>query len=272
LPIELSRETKMVNVFFYKTQYNGDAPRPLQISFQDPATAYMEGVLAFNAHLLTLIIGIVLIVGWMMVSILTTHLEVDSSEVKGFYHSSVIEIVWTSVPGLLLFSLAYPSYNLLYSLAEEHDTTINIKIFGHQWYWRYEITDLERCDSCEIIKFASYALVDEFMCLDKSGIKRNLEVDRRLILPLRNMVKLLITGSDVLHSWAIPSFGIKVDACPGRINTAYLYVKRQGIFFGQCSEICGVNHGFMPIVALVVPLHSFRVMLVLKIDNITNIF
>lgn len=260
-----------MSYFFQRTSLHGDSPFSLQCNFQDPATPYMESIIEFNHHLLTLIIGIVIVVGWMMTSIVSVHLELDSNETKAFYHSNICEAVWTSVPAFLLAGIAYPSFALIYSLNVDHVPTVEVKIFGHQWYWYYDIQEVN-VEFPQKAQFAAYALSDEVMCLEISGIKRNLEADRRLVLPIGRVVKLMISGSDVLHSWAVPSFGVKVDACPGRTNTTWVFLKRHGLFFGQCSEICGVNHGFMPIAVLSVPSDSFRSLLHLRIENITHIF
>jgi cytochrome c oxidase subunit 2 len=256
---------------FGKSHVCGDSPYSLQVIFQDPATDYMIGIITFNNHLLAFIISIVLFVGWVMISIISTHLEFNSSEIKAFYHNAALEIFWTIVPGIMLGSFFHSSISLLYSYTEDIETMVSIKILGYQWYWRYEISDKGHVDP-EPVKFNTYHLVDELMCLDKSGILRNLEIDRRVLVPTLNKIKLSITGSDVLHSWTIPSFGIKVDACPGRVNRVYLFVKRPGLFFGQCSEICGTNHGFMPIVVLALPLEFFRSLLRIKVENITHMF
>lgn len=249
----------------------GDCPFPLQRCFQDPVAPYMESIIMFNHYLLTLIIGIVVVVGWMMVSILSVHLELDSNETKAFYDSNLIEMIWTSIPAFLLVCISYPSFALLHSLDLEHFPTVEVQVFGHQWYWYYDVQEVNVANP-EKAEYGAYFLTDEIVCLDISGIKRTLEADRRLVLPISRVVKLLITGSDVLHSWAVPSFGIKVDACPGRTNITWLFLKRHGIFFGQCSEICGVNHGFMPIAVLSVPAESFRSLLHIKIENITHMF
>jgi cytochrome c oxidase subunit 2 len=256
---------------FQFARLQGDVPFVLQRSFQDPVTPYMESIIMFNYHLLTLIIGIVIVVGWMMVSILSVHLELDSNETKAFYDSNLIEIIWTSIPAFLLVCISYPSFSLLHSLDLEHFPTVEVQIFGHQWYWYYDLQEVN-IDGAQKAKFGAYFLTDEILCLDMSGIKRNLEADRRLVLPLARVVKLIISGCDVLHSWAVPSFGIKVDACPGRTNITWLFLKRHGLFFGQCSEICGVNHGFMPIVVLSIPSDSFKSLLHMKIENITHTF
>lgn len=245
----------------------GDSPRRLQRSFQEPATDYMEGILSFNFHLLTLITGIVILVSWLFVSILSLQLEMLSNTVSGFYHSNVIEIVWTTVPAVLLAGLASPSFSLLYGLDESADPSLTVKIFGHQWYWRYEMSDANACFQSNDIRFSAYLLADEYLSIENCGLKRTLEVNRRLVLPTTKIIRLLITGVDVLHSWTVPSFGVKVDACPGRLNQANLFLKRCGLFFGQCSEICGVNHGFMPIAVLAVPSIQFHTILLNRIQH-----
>jgi cytochrome c oxidase subunit 2 len=251
----------------YKLNFKGDSPQVLQLGFQDPASVYMESLLIFNDHLLFIIIGIVVLVGWMMVQILKSFLEFESFQTYNFFHSSWIEIVWTTTPAIILASLASPSFSLLFGLDESSDPDITVKIYGHQWYWRYELSDANTCLKTKDIKFAAYILSDEYLTLENSGLKRSLEVNRRLVLPTSKIVRLLITGADVLHSWTVPSFGVKVDACPGRLNQANLFLKRCGLFFGQCSEICGSNHGFMPIAVLAVPSLQFNWILVNQVQR-----
>lgn len=249
----------------------GDSPQRMQISFQDPATNFMEGVFSFNVHLLTLIFGIIFIVGWLMISTLSTHLEIESSTLRPFYHSNVLEIIWIVVPACLLLELLSPSFSLLYSLKDPIDPCLKVKISGYQWHWSYEFTEATFCYLPEDIKYETYVLSDEWLRLDISGLKRTLEINRRVIFPYAKDILLKISGIDVLHSWTIPSFGIKVDACPGRVNLANLFIKRCGLFFGQCSEICGSNHGFMPISILVVPSESFKTVLTTYIKDITHL-
>jgi len=226
----------------------GDSASSYQLGFQDPATTTMEGIFLFNLHLLFVIIGIVLLVAWFMFSIIFNFTELDNSTPAKFTHSNIIEIVWTSVPALILLSLASPSFSLLYSLDEISNPELTLKILGHQWYWSYEISDFNSCSDTQNLKYSSYMLTDESLKENNSiGFFRVLETNKRVVLPTNTHLRLLITAVDVLHSWTIPSFGVKVDACPGRLNQANLFIKRFGVFFGQCSEICGVNHGFMPI-------------------------
>jgi len=231
--------------------WTGDSAAMSQLGFQDPATTTMEGIFLFNLHLLFIITSIVLMVSWLFMAILTNFTEVDNSQVANFTHSNVIEIIWTSIPALILLSLASPSFSLLYSLDEISNPELTLKILGHQWYWSYEISDFNSCSDTQNLKYSSYMLTNEALKENSSmGFFRVLETNKRVVLPTNTHLRLLITAVDVLHSWTIPSFGVKVDACPGRLNQANLFIKRFGVFFGQCSEICGVNHGFMPIVLL----------------------
>jgi cytochrome c oxidase subunit 2 len=232
-----------------------------QSGFQDPASPSMEGIYLFNMHVLFIIIGIVLLVGWLLCVSLYNFLEVSQTNIEDFTHADTIEIVWTSLPSLILFSLSFPSFSLLYSLDEIAFPQLTFKIFGHQWYWSYELSDFKVCGN-QVLKYSCYIMPDSHIEENyaRMGLLRNLETDRRILLPAGVHLRLLITAVDVLHSWTVPSFGVKVDACPGRLNQANLFVKRVGIFFGQCSEICGVNHGFMPIAVLAVPSDKFHYM------------
>ena len=218
----------------------GDSAVSYQLGFQDPATTTMEGIFLFNLHLLFVIIGIVVLVGWLLFTILKNFTEVENSNVANFTHSNIIEIIWTSIPALILLSLASPSFSLLYSLDEISNPELSLKILGHQWYWSYEISDFNSCsEASQNLKYSSYMLTNEFLKENNTvGFFRILETNKRVVLPTNTHLRLLITAVDVLHSWTIPSFGIKVDACPGRLNQANLFIKRFGVFFGQCSEIC----------------------------------
>ena len=245
-----------------------DAPiSSFQFGFQEPASINMEGIYLFNAHLLFIIINIVLLVWWLLFIICENFLDFQSNKIEKFTHSNIIEIVWTTIPALILISLASPSFSLLYSLDEITNPELSLKILGHQWYWTYEISDYKFCSSInKEFKFSCYLLTNEFLKDSNNlGLFRLLETNKRVILPTNTHIRLLISAVDVLHSWTIPSFGIKVDACPGRLNQANLFIKRFGIFFGQCSEICGVNHGFMPIVVLACPSEHFYYMVIDKI-------
>ena len=168
-------------------------------------------------------------------------------------HGTTMEIVWTLIPALLLVVIAVPSFALLYAVDEVVDPALTVKVVGHQWYWSYEYSDYGNGDE-EGMAFDSYLVPDDE--LDEGNL-RLLEVDNRRVLPVDTHVRLMVTAADVLHSWAVPAFGVKRDACPGRLNQVALFVKRQGTFYGQCSEICGVNHGFRPMAVDVVSLEDF---------------
>lgn len=227
-----------------------------QLGFQQSAAPVMEGITAFHDDLmvfLTLILGfVVYILGVCIVQYTDTTGRGTSARLV---HAPLIEIVWTVVPALVLIVVAIPSFSLLYSLDEVVEPVMTVKVVGHQWYWSYEMLntqliskDVDAHSSDLTYSFDSYLLGDDEI-LAGSGLSRLrlLTVDNHLILPVGVPVRALITSSDVLHSWAIPALGIKLDACPGRLNQTALHVSFPGLYYGQCSEICGVNHGFMPI-------------------------
>ena len=251
------------------TSFSSDAPELFQLRFPDPATTIMEGLIEFNKHILFVIIMIVILVGWLLFSTVSNYDEFNTPKSQSFFHSNELEIVWTSLPALTLLSLASPSFNLLYSMDEVSTPEISVKVIGHQWFWSYEISDFDKVMTCngsdKTLKYTCYLLTgEEFYKKNNAGFFRMLETNKRLVLPSNTHLRLLVTSVDVLHSWTIPSFGVKVDACPGRLNQVNMFLKRVGIFFGQCSEICGVNHGFMPIVALVVSSNQFNFYVISK--------
>ena len=180
---------------------------------------------------------------------------VDTNKVYHVVHAPTLEIIWTVIPAFILILIAIPSFSLLYTMDEVIDPLLTVKIIGHQWYWSYEFVNpvdyLEAVNAHEDIDLAPSVNFDSYMLAEDDlfvGQLRLLEVDNRLKLPIEINVRLLITSGDVLHSWAVPSLGIKLDACPGRMNQIVLFIKRPSVFYGQCSELCGINHGFMPIV------------------------
>jgi cytochrome c oxidase subunit 2 len=160
--------------------------------------------------------------------------------------------------------VAVPSFALLYSIDEILDPAVTLKVVGHQWYWSYEYSDYSSEDG-ETINFDSYMIPEDD--LSDMGQLRLLEVDNRVILPINTHIRVIVTAADVLHCWGIPSFAMKVDACPGRLNQTSLFIKRAGTFYGQCSEICGVNHGFMPIVVEGVELEDYVTWIYNKLES-----
>ena len=243
-----------------------DAPDFWQFRLQDPASSIMEGILLFNKHLLFIIIMIIVLVSWLLFNTIYSYDEFSSRQSTNFFHSNELEIIWTSLPALTLLTLASPSFSLLYSMDEISIPDFSIKVLGHQWFWSYEISDFRSCLQTKTLKYACYMLSNEELHNCK-GFFRNLETNKRVILPTNTHMRLLVSAVDVLHSWTIPSFGLKIDACPGRLNQVNLFIKRFGVFFGQCSEICGVNHGFMPIVLLTLPTSQYHYLIMTNLES-----
>nr|QBZ37564.1 cytochrome c oxidase subunit 2 [Sinodendron rugosum] len=201
---------------------------------QDSASPLMEQLSFFHDHTLMILLMITVFVGYLMSS-----LFMNKYNYRYLLEGQTIEVIWTILPAATLIFIAVPSLQLLYLLDEINNPLISIKSIGHQWYWSYEYTDFKS------IEFDSYMIPSSDL---KSFNFRLLDVDNRLILPYNSQVRMLVTAADVLHSWTIPSISVKIDATPGRLNQVSFFFNRAGIFFGQCSEICGANHSFMPIV------------------------
>nr|AGN71194.1 cytochrome c oxidase subunit II [Gastrotheca pseustes] len=216
---------------------------PWQLGFQDAASPIMEELLHFHDHALMAVLLISTMVMYIITTLMTTKLSntntVDAQE---------IEMVWTVMPAIILIVIALPSLRILYLMDEIADPDITIKTIGHQWYWSYEYSDLSN------LSFDSYMTPTKDLL---PGQFRLLEVDNRMITPMGMATRTLITAEDVLHSWTVPSLGVKTDAIPGRLNQASFIVARPGVYYGQCSEICGANHSFMPIVVESLPLKEF---------------
>lgn len=243
---------------------NNDASEIWQIGFQDPATPIMESMLGFHNYLMFFLISIGVFVTWMLFYAVNTFCERKSSSSVKFTHSNTLEVIWTIFPAFILLVIALPSFALLYSQEEQIDPNVTLKIIGHQWYWSYEYSDYSNLKKdIESITFDSYMSPLDTLLL---GEFRFLEVDNRVYLPTETHIRLLITSADVLHSWSVPSFGIKTDACPGRLSQSSLFVRREGVFYGQCSEICGVNHGFMPIVVESLPMEKYSDWVIAKLS------
>ena len=244
-----------------------DSPAYWQTSLQEPASISMEGILLFNKHLLFLLTVIVIFVGWLLAYTIYYFAEFNNKYNSKFVHSTQLEVVWTTIPALILLLLSTPSFTLLYAMDEISEPELSLKILGHQWFWSYEISDFNSCQKDgQSLKFVCYMMVLDGLPKNKQGYFRLLETNKRVILPTNTHLRLLVSAADVLHSWTVPSFGLKVDACPGRLNQLNLFIKRVGVFFGQCSEICGVNHGFMPIVVVSLPTLQFHHYIMTKLE------
>jgi len=230
-----------------------DYPHPWQISFQDPATPVMEGIIALHHDLMFVLAIIGTTVIWLLLRTTYLFYHKNNPIPSTITHGTTIEIVWTVTPSIILMVIAIPSFALLYSIDEVIDPAVTIKVIGHQWYWSYEYSDYSDING-NCVNFDSYMIADDDLQL---GQVRLLDVDNRVIVPANTHVRALITATDVIHSWAIPSLGIKMDACPGRLNQVSMFIKREGVFYGQCSEICGVQHGFMPIAIQAVNIEDY---------------
>nr|YP_007625604.1 cytochrome c oxidase subunit II [Notochelys platynota]ADY25041.1 cytochrome oxidase subunit II [Notochelys platynota] len=215
-----------------------------QLGFQDAMSPIMEELHHFHDHTLMIVFLISTLVLYIITSMLTTKLTYTNT-----MNAQEVEMVWTILPAIVLITIALPSLRVLYLMDEINNPFMTIKAMGHQWYWTYEYSDYKD------VVFDSYMIPTQYL---PNGHFRLLEVDHRLVVPMEAPIRMLVSAEDVLHSWAIPSLGVKVDAVPGRLNQLTFIVARPGVFYGQCSEICGANHSFMPIVVESVPLLYFE--------------
>nr|QUO99350.1 cytochrome c oxidase subunit II [Atkinsoniella grahami] len=215
----------------------------MMFSFQDAVSPIMEQLIMFHDHTMMIIMMITTIVSYMMISLMLNK-YINRLLLEG----QMIELIWTILPAFLLIFIALPSLRILYLLEEINNPIITIKAIGHQWFWSYEYSDFKKIEFDSYMKPTNDLLSNEFRLLD---------TDNRIILPFNVNMRILVTSTDVIHSWTIPSLGIKIDSSPGRINQGNLMLNRPGLFFGQCSEICGANHSFMPIVLESINLKSF---------------
>lgn len=232
-----------------------DVAEPWQLGFQDAASPIMEEIILFHDQIMFILVIIIITVLWLIFKALTNK----------FYHKylfegTLIEIIWTLIPAVILIFIAFPSLNLLYLMDEVIDPALTIKVVGHQWYWSYEYSDYGQ----ESIEFDSYMVPTSDL---EVGQLRLLEVDNRVIVPIQTQIRVLITAADVLHSFAVPALGVKLDAVPGRLNQTSFFIKRPGVFYGQCSEICGANHSFMPIVIEGVTVQKYSQWVCANINN-----
>nr|YP_009427782.1 cytochrome c oxidase subunit II [Maackia herderiana]ASU96533.1 cytochrome c oxidase subunit 2 [Maackia herderiana] len=214
-----------------------------QLGFQDAASPLMEELIFFHDHAMMILIMIITLVGYAALSLM-----VNKFSCRSLVEGQAIETIWTILPAIILIFLALPSLRLLYLLDEVGNCNLTVKAIGHQWYWSYEYSDFLN------LQFDSYMTPTNEL---NSGQFRLLEVDHRIVLPTNTDIRILATSADVIHSWAMPSLGVKADAIPGRLNQLSFYIKYPGVFYGQCSEICGANHSFMPIVVEATQLKTF---------------
>jgi len=231
-----------------------DAPQPWGLYFQDSASTQMEALIELHDNIMFYLVIILFGVAWVMVSIIRNYVY-NKSPISNKYlnHGTLIELIWTITPALILILIAFPSFKLLYLMDEVTDPSLTVFVEGHQWYWSYQYPDFISDDD-EELEFDSYLVPESDL---EEGALRMLEVDNRVILPELTHVRFIISSGDVIHSYACPSLGIKCDAYPGRLNQISVMINREGSFFGQCSEICGILHSSMPIVIESVGLEKF---------------
>jgi len=231
-----------------------DSPSAWGIYFQDSATPQMEGLVELHDNIMYYLVIILFSVGWVLLSIIVNYTNTKNPiSHKYLNHGTLIELIWTITPAIILILIAFPSFKLLYLMDEVTDPAMSVLAEGHQWYWSYQYPDFLDSND-EFIEFDSYIVPESDL---EEGDLRLLEVDNRVIVPELTHVRFIITSGDVIHSFSCNALGIKSDAYPGRLNQASVFINRQGVFYGQCSEICGILHSSMPIVIEAVSIEKF---------------
>ncbi|WP_281301306.1 MULTISPECIES: cytochrome c oxidase subunit II [unclassified Iodidimonas] len=245
------------------------------MGLQPAATPVMEQLTSFHDLLLVIITVITLLVAALLAWVIFRYSRKANPTPSKVSHNTVIEVVWTAVPILILVLIAIPSFKLLYAQDVTPKADLVIKATGHQWYWTYEYPDHDNmsfdalmlaesfytdksAESQENRRIAEQRLADFLVRDTRPETHRLLDTDTRIVVPVNKVVKMLVTASDVLHSWTIPSFGIKIDAVPGRLNETWFQATEIGTYYGQCSELCGIRHAYMPIVVEVVSEEQFK--------------
>lgn len=214
-----------------------------QLLFQDAASPIILQLISFHDHTLIILTLVITVVSYALLSII-----LNSLTNRYLIEAQQIETIWTIVPAIILLFLALPSLRLLYLTDEVRNPSLTLKAIGHQWYWRYEYTDFSSIDIDSYITQPQDLQIGEY---------RLLEVDNRIALPINLETRVLVSAADVIHAWSVPSLGVKVDAVPGRLNQLGFTINIPGIYYGQCSEICGANHSFIPISIEAINLPSF---------------
>jgi cytochrome c oxidase subunit II len=213
------------------------APQPWQMSFQPAASPAMEGITHMHNILLVVIACVAILVSGLLSYVMVRFRASRNPIPSKTAHHTLLEVAWTMIPVLVLVMIAIPSLKLLFAMDKAQNASMTVKAIGHQWYWSYEYPEKK-------ITYDSYMIEDKDI---KPGQIRLLSVDNPIVVPVETTVRILVTSQDVLHSFAVPSLGIKKDAVPGRLNETWLRIGKEGDYYGQCSELCGIKHGFMPI-------------------------
>jgi cytochrome c oxidase subunit 2 len=230
-----------------------DQPRPWELGMQNPATPITERIYAFHNELMVVICLVAGFVFALLLYVIVRFNHRSHPVPTRTLHNTVVEILWTVLPVLILVIIAIPSFKLMYYMDRVPDAAMTIKVTGHQWYWQYEYPDQGN------FGFNSNLVEDKDL---KPGQKRLLEVDNPLVIPVDTTIRVQVAGSDVIHSWFVPSFGVQEYAVIGRLNEAWMRVNHEGDYYGECNQICGVNHAFMPIKVHVVSKEAFQKWLV----------
>lgn len=225
-----------------------DKPRPWQITLQDAATSRMHAITHMHDFLLW-VIGLIAFIVMALLGYTLWRFRASKNKIpSSTTHHTMLEIIWTTIPALVVLAIAIPSVKLIYEFDRSVDADITIKVTGHQWYWSYDYEGKN-------ISFDSRMIPEKDL---QKGQIRNLDVDHRLVIPVGKTVKFHITSTDVIHAFAVPSFGIQKNAIPGRVNETWVRADKEGVYYGQCWAICGVNHGFMPIAVDVVSEEKYK--------------
>ena len=236
----------------FATSASANQPKEWQLGFQNPASDGMRDIVNFhNNILLPIIIAISVFVLFLMIYVCIRFRESKYPNPSKTTHNVAVEVLWTLIPCLILIVMAVPSFKILYKQDTIPKADLTVKAVGYQWYWGYEYPD-------ENIIFESYMIKEDEL---KENQPRLLTVDNEVVVPVNKVVKVLITANDVLHAWALPSFGVKRDAVPGRINETWFKAEKVGTYYGQCSELCGIQHAFMPITVRVVTDEEYEILL-----------
>ena len=239
----------IISGFFITVEAFADQPKDWQLGFQNPASDGMRDIVNFhNNLLLPIIIAISVFVLFLMLYACVRFRASANPNPSKRTHNVTVEILWTLIPCLILIVMAVPSFKILYKQDTIPKADLTIKAIGYQWYWGYEYPD-------ENIIFDSYMVEEKDLRADQP---RLLAVDNEVVVPVDKVIKVLITANDVLHAWALPSFGVKRDAVPGRVNETWFKAEKEGTYYGQCSELCGIKHAFMPITVKVVSEEDYQ--------------
>ena len=241
-----------LSLVFYSIEAMANQPKNWQMGFQEPASQTMRDIVWFHDYMLVpIIVAISAFVLFLMLYVMVRFRASRNPNPSKRTHNVFVEIIWTLVPCAILIVMAVPSFKVLYSQDTIPKSDVTIKAIGYQWYWGYEYPD-------ENIIFESYMIEEKDL---KEGQPRLLAVDNVVVVPVNKVVKVLITANDVLHAWALPSFGVKRDAMPGRVNETWFKAEKIGTYYGQCSELCGIKHAFMPIEVRVVSEEDYQLWL-----------